>query len=56
MLNRRFGKEERVSSRDGIFPPLIKSIRGLSKLVFDVHLMVSNPDYLLDEYIAAGII
>ena len=26
MLNRRFGKEERVSSRDGIFPPLIKSI------------------------------
>ena len=35
-------------------PPLIKSIRGLSKLVFDVHLMVSNPDYLLDEYIAAG--
>ena len=35
-------------------PPLIKSIRGLTKLVFDVHLMVSNPDYLLDEYIAAG--
>ena len=32
-------------------PPLIKSIRGLTKLVFDVHLMVSNPDFLLDEYI-----
>lgn len=35
-------------------PPLIKSIRGLTKLVFDVHLMVSNPDFLLDEYIDAG--
>ena len=35
-------------------PPLIRSIRGLTKLVFDVHLMVSNPDFLLDEYIDAG--
>ncbi len=35
-------------------PPLIRSIRRLTKLVFDVHLMVSNPDFLLDEYIDAG--
>ena len=37
-----------------IGPEVIKSIRGLTKLVFDVHLMVSNPDFLLDEYIDAG--
>ena len=35
-------------------PPIIKSARNLTKLPFDVHLMVSNPDTLLDEYIYAG--
>ena len=35
-------------------PPLIKSLRSLTKLPFDVHLMVSNPDTLLDEYVSAG--
>lgn len=35
-------------------PPLIKSIRQRSKLFFEVHLMVSNPDALVDEYIKAG--
>ena len=35
-------------------PPLIKSLRNLTKLTFDVHLMVSNPDDLIDEYIEAG--
>ena len=35
-------------------PPIIKSLRNLTKLPFDVHLMVSNPDTLLDDYINAG--
>ena len=35
-------------------PPVIKSLRHLTKLPFDVHLMVSNPDVLLDEYVNAG--
>ena len=35
-------------------PPIIKSVRNLTKLPFDVHLMVSNPDTLLDEYVYAG--
>ena len=35
-------------------PPIIKSLRKLTKLPFDVHLMVSNPDTLLDEYVYAG--
>ena len=35
-------------------PPIIKSLRSLTKLPFDVHLMVSNPDTLLDEYVNAG--
>ena len=35
-------------------PPIIKSLRSLTKLPFDVHLMVSNPDTLLDDYVNAG--
>ena len=35
-------------------PPIIKSLRNLTKLPFDVHLMVSNPDTLLDDYVNAG--
>ena len=36
-------------------PPIIKSIRQSSKKPFDAHLMVTNPDDLLDEYAAAGV-
>ena len=35
-------------------PPIIKSIRNKTKLIFDAHLMVSNPDNLIQEYIGAG--
>jgi ribulose-phosphate 3-epimerase len=35
-------------------PPLIKALRPCSKKPFDVHLMVSNPDALLDAYAASG--
>ena len=36
-------------------PPIIKSIRPYSKKPFDAHLMVNNPDDLLEEYVAAGV-
>ncbi|MDC0458024.1 ribulose-phosphate 3-epimerase [Alphaproteobacteria bacterium] len=36
-------------------PPIIKSIRKSSKKPFDAHLMVTNPDDLLEEYVAAGV-
>ena len=35
-------------------PPIIKAVRGTSDKCFDAHLMVSNPDVLLDDYIGAG--
>ena len=36
-------------------PPIIRSIRPYSKKPFDAHLMVTNPDDLLEEYVAAGV-
>ena len=36
-------------------PPIIKSLRDHSKKPFDAHLMVSNPDELLEEYVNAGV-
>jgi ribulose-phosphate 3-epimerase len=36
-------------------PPIIKSIRQYSEKPFDAHLMVTNPDDLLEEYVAAGV-
>jgi len=36
-------------------PPIIKSIRDHSKKPFDAHLMVTNPDDLLGEYVNAGV-
>ncbi|MFZ6036272.1 MAG: ribulose-phosphate 3-epimerase [Patescibacteria group bacterium] len=35
-------------------PPVIRSVREFTRLPLDVHLMVDNPDYLLDEYLKAG--
>jgi ribulose-phosphate 3-epimerase len=34
--------------------PVIKALRRRTKLPLDVHLMVSNPDRLIDDYLAAG--
>ena len=34
---------------------IIKSIRKISRKPFDAHLMVTNPDDLLEEYVAAGV-
>lgn len=35
-------------------PPIIKAVRGITDKYFDAHLMVTNPDELLDDYVAAG--
>lgn len=35
-------------------PPIIKAVRGVTDKYFDAHLMVTNPDELLDDYVAAG--
>lgn len=34
--------------------PVIKSIRRVTKLVFDVHLMICDPDRYIGEFAAAG--
>jgi ribulose-phosphate 3-epimerase len=34
--------------------PVLKAVRARTRLPVDVHLMVSNPDRLLDDYLAAG--
>lgn len=35
-------------------PPVIKQLRKYSKLPFDVHLMIQNPEDTIDQYIDAG--
>jgi ribulose-phosphate 3-epimerase len=35
-------------------PPIIQAVRGASNKIFDAHLMVSNPDRLLETYQKAG--
>jgi ribulose-phosphate 3-epimerase len=35
-------------------PPVIKALRGVTGKTFDAHLMVTNPDALLDAYADAG--
>jgi len=35
-------------------PPVIKCLRPLSKLFFDVHLMISSPEKLLQNFLDAG--
>jgi ribulose-phosphate 3-epimerase len=34
--------------------PVVKALHRRTRLPLDVHLMVSNPDRLLDDYLAAG--
>jgi ribulose-phosphate 3-epimerase len=35
-------------------PPVIKKLRKITQLPLDVHLMISNPDETVDQYIDAG--
>ena len=34
--------------------PILQALSGLTRLPLDVHLMVENPDRLLDQYLEAG--
>ena len=50
-----------IDVMDGSFVPnitigcdVIKSIKNCSKLPFDVHLMINNPDYHLENFAKAG--
>ena len=35
-------------------PAIVKSIRKLTKMIFDVHLMISDPDVYLESFAEAG--
>lgn len=37
-----------------IGPPVVKSLRGKSNLVFDVHLMIENPELYIKDFAASG--
>lgn len=55
------GTHLHIDVMDGMFvpevsfgPPIIKSIRPISKLFFDVHLMVCNPYKQIEQYVKSG--
>lgn len=35
-------------------PPIIKAMRKVTKLIFDVHLMIQNPERYIDDFVNAG--
>jgi ribulose-phosphate 3-epimerase len=35
-------------------PPIVQSLRKLTALHLETHLMISNPDFFLDEFVEAG--
>ncbi len=35
-------------------PPVIKSIRKITNMVFDVHLMINNPDFFIEDFYNSG--
>ncbi|MBL8234449.1 MAG: ribulose-phosphate 3-epimerase [Bryobacterales bacterium] len=37
-----------------IGPPVVKSIRRISRLTFDVHLMITNPDTYIPMFVESG--
>ncbi len=37
-----------------IGPPVVKALRGLTKLPFDVHLMIEAPERSIEQYVKAG--
>jgi len=37
-----------------IGPPVIKSIRKITNMVFDVHLMINNPDIFIEDFYNSG--
>lgn len=50
-----------IDVMDGVFvpnltfgPPIIKSIRKYTELIFDVHLMIEGPERYIQNYVKAG--
>ena len=37
-----------------IGPPVVKSIRKVSSLIFDVHLMIENPELYIKDFVESG--
>ncbi len=37
-----------------IGPPVVKSLRAVTQLPFDVHLMIENPDEYIEDFVKAG--
>ncbi|MCH5187330.1 MAG: ribulose-phosphate 3-epimerase [Oscillospiraceae bacterium] len=37
-----------------IGPPVVRALRGSSKLIFDCHLMIEEPDSMIDAFAKAG--
>jgi ribulose-phosphate 3-epimerase len=35
-------------------PPIVKSVRRITKLPLETHLMITDPDFFLEEFVAAG--
>ena len=35
-------------------PPIVKSLRGATRLPLEAHLMIESPDFFIDEFVAAG--
>jgi ribulose-phosphate 3-epimerase len=35
-------------------PPIINSLRRVTHLALEAHLMISNPDFFVDEFVQAG--
>lgn len=61
MIEEAGADELHIDVMDGIFVPsisfgmpVIKSIRSVSKLFFDVHLMIMEPVRYLEEFVKAG--
>ncbi len=34
--------------------PIVQSLRRITRLAMEIHMMISNPDFFLNEFIAAG--
>ena len=35
-------------------PPVIKALRPVTRMRFDVHLMIDNPEYYIEDFVRAG--
>src|SRR3989442_13572525 len=34
--------------------PIVKSLRRVTRLPLEIHMMISNPDFFLEEFVEAG--